>query len=95
MAELKLQCLCLAHRKHPDQAHLRMFAGKEEMNTSSPESGWNQETFPRMHGLFHFLSSPLPLCSIKEKETSTQTLARWFFGTLSHHLPDQQAFLIW
>ena len=82
MAELKLQCLCLAHRKHPDQAHLRMFAGKEEMNTSSPESGWNQETFPTMHSLFHFLSSPLPLCSIREKETSTRP---WQDGSLEYY----------
>ena len=64
------------------------------MNTSSPESGWNQETFPTMYGLFPFLSSPLPPCSIKEKETSAQTLASWFFGTLAHHLPGQQAFQI-
>ena len=47
-----------------------------------------------MYGLFPFLSSPLPPCSIKEKETSAQTLASWFFGTLAHHLPGQQAFQI-
>lgn len=83
MAELKLQCLCLAHRKHPDQAHLRMFAGKEEMNTSSPESGWNQEIvsiYQHFFTLFYHRNSPCTVCSIKE--TSTQTQARQFLGTL-------------
>ena len=65
---------------------------KEEINTSPPESGWNQDKFATMYCLFYFTSSPPPLCSIKE--TSVQTQARWVFGTPVHHLLGLLAFLI-
>ena len=67
----------LSHRKHPDPAHLA--AGKMKLTHLLPESGWNQEIFATS---FYFTSSPL----FSVKETSIQSLARWFSGTLVCHL---------
>ena len=60
---VKLKYLCLAHRKHSDQAHLWTAAGRKK---SPPEADWNQ-------GMFDFTPSPF---SIKEAWILTQ--ARWF-----------------
>ena len=46
MMSVKLKYLCLAHRKHPDQAHLSApDCRKEEIKTSPPEADQNQEMF--------------------------------------------------
>lgn len=52
--------------------------------TSSLESGQDQEIFATTYHLFYFISSPLPLCSIRE--TSIQTQAKWFSGMWVHPL---------
>ena len=62
---------------------------------SSPESGWNQEIVPiyqHFFTLFYHLNSPCPVCSIRE--TSTQTQARQFLGTLVRQLLCLLAFQI-
>ena len=57
MPELKLKYFFLAHRKHPDQAHLWMAALKNEINTHFPESNWNQEISATTYCHFYFTSS--------------------------------------
>ena len=79
---IKLKHLCLAHKKHPDQAHLWRLQ-KEEINTFPPKADGNQEVFDFTPSLF----------SIKEAWILTQ--ARWFFaGALAHHLLSLLAFRI-
>lgn len=57
---------------------------QQEINTRPLKSGWNQEIFVTVYCLLNFISSPTPLCFIKE--TNIQTWARCFFGTLAHYL---------
>jgi len=79
---IKLKHLCLAHKKHPDQAHLWRLQ-KEEINTFPLKADGNQEVFDFTPSLF----------SIKEAWILTQ--ARWFFaGALAHHLLSLLAFRI-
>ena len=56
-----------------------------KVNTSLPESGWNQEIFATTITFLNFTSSPLTLCFIKA--TSIQTQARWLSGTQRASLP--------
>ena len=46
----------------------------------------------QLTAFFYFIASPPTLCSIKQ--TNIQTWARWFFGTLVHHLLGLLAFWI-
>ena len=78
---IKLKHLCLAHKKHPDQAHLWRLQ-KEEINTFRLKADGNQEVFDFTPSLF----------SIKE---AWLLQARWFFaGALAHHLLSLLAFRI-
>ena len=43
---VKLKNFCSAHRKHPDQAHQWMAAGRKKVNVSPPASGGNQDFTP-------------------------------------------------
>ena len=67
---IKLKYLCLAHRKHADQAHPWMTAGRKKLTHPLPEADRNQE-------MFDFTPSPF---SIKKAWILTQ--ARWvLWGT--------------
>ena len=57
---------------------------QQEIDTCPLKSGWNQEIFVTVYCLLNFISSPTPLCFIKE--TKILTWARCFFGTLVHCL---------
>ena len=46
----------------------------------------------RLVSFFNFISLPPPLCFIKD--TSIQTQARWYFGTLVYRLPGHLVFFI-
>ena len=87
--------LCLSHRKHPGQAHLGMAAGKEKLthpHLSTLSLTGTRKYLQQLITFFYFTSSSPLLCSIKE--TSIQTQARWFLGTLVHHLLRLLAFRI-
>ena len=67
---IKIKYMCLAPRKHPDQAQLSVTAGRE---LTPSEADGNQEGFG-------FTLSPF---SIKQAWILTQP--RWFLGTWVHH----------
>ena len=90
---VKLECLCSAHRETPWPCPPVTGCRKEEINTSPPW-GWPkpgdilQDLWP-----FYFTSSPPPpVCSIKE--SSNQTPIRWYSRTLVCHLLGCPAFRI-
>lgn len=76
---IKIKYLCLAPRKHPDQAQLSMTAGRELIHPPSEVDG-NQEGFD-------FTLSPF---SVKQAWILTQP--RWFLGIWVHHYFDLPAF---
>ena len=83
MAELKY--LCLAHRNHSDQAHQGMAAVKKKLAHPLQRMA---RTKKYLQELTTTLPPHLQVCSVNE--TSTQTLARWFFGT---RVPDLSSVL--
>ena len=90
---VKLKCLYSAHRETPWPCPPVNGCRKEENNTSHSQ-GWPkpgdilQDLWP-----FYFTSSsPPPFCSVKE--TSIQTLIRWYSRTLLRHLLGCPAFQI-
>ena len=82
---VKLKWLCSAHRETPWPCTPMDGYRKEEINTSHPQSCPKPGVILQDLWPFYFTSSsPPPLCSIKE--TSIQTLIRWYSRTLVHHL---------
>lgn len=67
---IKLKYLALAHRKHPDQAHLQL------------ATGWNKLTI-LANGNQKILGFTPSSFRIKKTEFYP---GKWFFGTLDHHL---------
>ena len=89
---IQLQYLCLSSEETSWPSPPVNGCRKEQIYISSLDSGQNQGIFATVYLLCYFTSSSPSLCSIIE--TSTQTQARWFFGTLVHHLLGLLAFWI-
>ena len=67
---VKLKCLCSAHRETPWPCPPVNGCKKEEINTS-PSRGWpNQEMFCNTYGLFTLFPHLLPLSVLKKKLAS-------------------------
>ena len=89
---IKLKYLCLAHRKHPDQAHLWMATGKKNLTHSLWSLDRTRKYLQQLISFFKLYLLTLHPPTIKE--TSIQTWERWFFRTLVHHLPGLMTFWI-
>ena len=90
---IQLKYLCLAHRKHSDQAHLWMDSGKRKL--TQPLWSWprTRKYLQQLTSAFLTLPPHLTfLCSVKE--ISIQTQARWFFKMLVYHILGLLAFWI-
>ena len=79
LMSVRLRYLCLAHRRHPDQAHLWMAAGRKQL------------THPLLSLIRTRTFTPDPF-SIKKAWILTQ--GRWVFGTVVPHLLSLLAFWI-